>query len=197
MTVINEDLPHWTEVETPWPPQQIVWQRDFSFSRHEALEWAVNIPGATHIVREARVRLGPKWGDQVEDLEMAAGWADREFSLLRSCGLEVADTQWHIWADPHHKPRLLAKVAIIDGLSLGTVSRGSHEGIRATLNRKIEKYHRSQLPGDRLSDIDSRHQYIHGRPREATLATESAVGHDTTYLVDIEPFFHLRNYLQS
>ena len=188
--------PDWSEVYTPWPPQPIVWRTSNSSERHEDLHDAATCPQYTHIVREAAVRLGPHRSGSIDELEEGVRWTKREFGLLQACGIRVAPTEWHIWSDPNYPPKLLARVAIINGLDLRDhiiQTRPAGANTYEDWKQKIKRYMGSRQLGKRLQDVDSPYQFIHGKPRDEALAVDLPEDGDT-YLVDIEPLFYFENY---
>jgi len=187
------------EIDTPWEPQPIAWRDSLASDRNFMLRSLVN-QNTTHIVREVLVRsknhrsLVMPTQIQIED---AIADAEAEFSILKACGINVADTQWHIFIDPFELPSALARVAVIDGYQL----KGAHLAVDlqeqpeleapydkhfAELRDAIFEYAYGRSSGEYLCDISHPRQYLHGVPREAALGNASA-----TYLIDIEPIFWL------
>lgn len=206
MTSSLESFPRPEEIDTPWPPQTIVWRYnnpsvsadtpfETDFRVVSALKEQAADPSLTHIVREVNVytdidgRRSPSL-HPVSKIQNDLEIVDDQFRQLQELtSIRVADTAWHVFADPAGRTRVLARVEIIDGISRRwplsfLAPEGELTPDELALLQGLESgvdWYFDHATGRQLVDIVSSDQFILGTPRTNPLAERAF------YLVDIEP----------
>jgi len=182
------------EVDTPWQHQEVVWRDLPQRERHKLLREQARDQSKTHIVREVRVANGSRMSPL--EVRLHLDLAEKEFDLLRLCGIEVVTPEWHTFVDNNGQSRTLARMAIIDGLNPDSFFRSNHEltaaerHIHTNAEHSIRAYHFIGNRADRLGDIDGIDQYIYGTIRQPQVDGRSPTVSPRLYLSDAEPIFN-------
>lgn len=176
MTRNLESLDYRT-IDTPWEPQPIVWGRDMAERGHDALRDEASIPTRTHLVREVRSTIT---ASKKEEIHAYLALADEHFNYLEALtSVRVAPYEWYILNDQDSRPRILARVAIIDGYSTLTKNEPQATEVREAI---ATYYSHSHPSGYILGDLGIT-QFMYGNQRGSTQTQSSRA----LWLVDIEP----------
>jgi hypothetical protein len=183
----EDQLPDWSEVDTPWDRAPIAWRLDSGVARNAGYAAQVEIPTNTHLVREVLVhRLPKRYETKSEtpartrgEAEDAIAETQKQFGYLESesHGLRVVpEVTWHILEPADRKLRVLARVAIVDGKLIPPKEQRFFKPLIEPYQRRI---------GLRILEFETPIQYLRGLPR-----TQNAVA--GTYLVDVDPAYWAR-----
>src|SRR5262249_16950161 len=141
--------------------------------------------GQSHLVREVEVTDNagePAMGiDHTQELIDRVGY---ETLILRRYKIAVPEVQYHPFRDDRGRLRVLARIGIIDGVTVDTLSfepdRKVHGVTYREAKHRIGAYRCSPFPGLRLCDIGSADQYMLGQPRDGSQP-------GGMFLIDLEP----------
>lgn len=192
---IATETPDYRKLATPWTPQPVAWRfvpiGEGAYDRNKAdIEKQASDPSLTYLVREVEIGVWP----HRDELPLSEAWSHIDayegqlWQLGASGDIRIAPHEWHIFQDGQDKTRVLARVAIIDGVTLWQSSHGKQlqeDGITA---------YNAHRTGPRLDDYRHKTQYLYGGPRDRALARTSQ---KALYLIDIEPLLDLRTVVNN
>lgn len=163
---------HTVDADPSWfDPTHTVWLDQPSQQRKDAFA-AVVASGVDYLDREVYAVIDSMGGSSPNFLWRSARLTTDEFPYIEEAGIKVPEVAWHVWRD-----RLIAHVAIIDGLSLET-QRGSSR--YEECDRLAEKYRVARWGYRKQIGVGAR-QCVYGSPRKSLEAPSDY------YYVDIEP----------
>jgi len=176
-------MPKYENPDTAWPVGDYIWKNNSAEARKATMRQRI-MSGRAHLLREVVLQHPDHPSPYgIEAITHILDAADAEFKFLEQCGISIPDYRWRILTPGNTRPRVFAKVPVIDGESPRLNSAESRAVRQAT-----SAYYATLREGRRLCDIDGLGQYVVGTPR---------IGHDRQdeaptpglYLVDLDPIF--------